>query len=76
MVLRNRLEKKYLLYTHIWQPTFRSCATFLDLDYCHHILAINRLNLAIIILDPTTIISDEPKRRLVGSQKEGDPQIC
>ena len=40
-------------------------SSFLDLAYRHHILAINRLNLANIILDPFYIQPPEPRRLAV-----------
>ncbi len=39
-----------------------TCSTYLGLSYCHHILSVNRLNLAQIILDPTYVEAHEPRR--------------
>jgi hypothetical protein len=36
-------------------PVFCCCSTFMDLAYCHHILAINSLNIANKVLDPIYI---------------------
>ena len=45
-------------------PYYCDCITFLDLAYCHHLLAINRLGLLKISIDPT-YKAPEPPRRLV-----------
>jgi hypothetical protein len=58
-------KKTGMPYSHfirVCGPVFCCCSTFLDLAYCHHILAINRLNLARIILDPSYIQPPEPRR--------------
>ena len=43
-------------------PLYFCCFTFLDLAYCHHILAIMRLELATIVLDPGYIKPGRPKK--------------
>jgi hypothetical protein len=58
-------KKTGMPYSHfirVCGPVFCCCSTFLDLAYYHHILAINRLNLAKIILDPSYIQPPEPRR--------------
>ena len=45
-------------------PYYCDCSTFIDLAYCHHLLAINRLGLSKISIDPL-FIAPEPPRRLV-----------
>jgi len=50
-----------------------SCSTFLDLAYCHHILAINSLNLANIVLDPTYVKKQEARRLEARKTKRGRP---
>ena len=49
-------------------------SSFLDLAYCHHILAINRLNLANIILDPSYIQPPEPRRLAERKINRGRPR--
>ena len=66
-----------LAYSHfirICKPVYCSCSTFLDLAYCQHILAINKLNLANIILDPTFVKAAEPRRLVVRKTKRGRPK--
>ena len=46
----------------------------MDLAYCHHILAINSLNIAKIVLDPTYIKPVEPRRLAVRNTKRGRPK--
>ena len=48
-----------------------SCSTFLDLAYCHHILAINNLDLAKIILHPTYVKQPEPRRLQARKGRKG-----
>ena len=69
-------KKTGMPYSHfirICGPVFCCCSTFLDLAYCHHILAINRLQIADIILDPTYIKPVEPRRLAVRDTKRGRP---
>jgi len=44
------------------------------LPYCHHILAINRLELASIILDQTCLKPVEPRRLFVRKTTKGRPK--
>ena len=46
----------------------------MDLAYCHHILAINSLNIANIVLDPTYIKPVEPRRLAVRNTKRARPK--
>ena len=48
--------------------------TFIDLAYCHHILAINKLELANIILDQTYVKPVEPRRLFVRKTTKGRPK--
>ena len=49
---------------HIFiNPFHCNCRSFWDKSYCHHILAINRLKVASIILYPN-YVEEPPKRRL------------
>ena len=64
----------YSHFIRICNPVFCSCSTYLDLAYCHHILAINKLNLANIILDPTYVKPVEPRRLQVRKTKKGRPR--
>ncbi len=56
-------------FIRICDPVFCCCSTFLDLTYCHHILAINRLQITDIILDSTYIKLVEPNRLAVRNTK-------
>ena len=70
-------KKNGLPYSHfirICGPVFCCCSTFMDLAYCHHILAINSLNIAKIVLDPTYIKPVEPRRLAVRNTKRGRPK--
>jgi len=70
-------KKTGMPYSHfirVCGPVFCCCSTFLDLAYCHHILAINRLNLAKIILDPSYIQPPEPRRLAVRKMNRGRPR--
>ena len=55
-------------------PLYCCCSTFLDLAYCHHILAIMRLELATIVLDPIYIKPPQPRRLAVRNIKRGRPK--
>jgi len=46
----------------------------MDLAYCHHILAINSLDIANIILYPTYIKPVEPRRLAVRNTKRARPK--
>ncbi len=46
----------------------------MDLAYCHHILAINSLNIANIVLDPSYIKPVESRRLAVRNTKRGRPK--
>ena len=55
-------------------PYYCYCSSFWDLAYCEHILAINKLELAKIIIDPF-FKEPEPSRRLVARKsKRGRPK--
>ncbi len=64
-------------YNHlilVYGPVYCCCSTFIDLAYCHHILAINRLELANIILDQTYVKPVEPRRLFVRKTTKGRPK--
>lgn len=63
----------YSHFIRVCNPVMCSCSTFLDLAYCHHILAINYLDLANIILDPTYVKPPEPRRLQARKGKKGRP---
>ena len=50
------------LYKIFLVPYYCTCSYFIDLHYCHHILAVIRLNIAKIILDPTYVPPVEPRK--------------
>ena len=54
-------------------PYYCGCSYFLDLHYCHHILAIIRLNIAKIILDPTYVAPVEPRKLVARVNKRNRP---
>ena len=58
----------YHRYVYI-KPFFCNCKTFWDKSYCHHILAVNRLGIANIILDPNFVPEPEKRRLLVRIMK-------
>jgi len=62
----------YSHFIRVCGPVFCCCSTFLDLAYC--LLAINRLNLAKIILDPSYIQPPEPRRLAVRKMNRGRPR--
>ncbi len=47
---------------------------FIDLHYCNHILAIIKLNIEKIILDPTYVPSVEPRKLVARVNKRNRPQ--
>jgi len=58
----------------IWLvPYYCGCSYFLDLHYCHHILAIIRLNIAKIILDSTYVAPAEPRKLVARVNKRNRP---
>ena len=58
----------------IWLvPYYCCCSYFLDLHYCHHILAIIRLNIAKIILDSTYVAPAEPRKLVARVNKRNRP---
>ena len=42
-------------------PYYCNCPTFLDVAYCHHILALNKFKLANIIIDPMYVEPEKPR---------------
>lgn len=64
----------YSHFIRVCNPVYCSCSTYLDLAYCHHILAINKLNLANIILDPTYVKPVEARRLCVRKTKKSWPR--
>ena len=64
----------YQHYVKIWYPAFCDCYTFLERKYCHHILAINRLNLANIAIDPGYEEPAPARRLVVRKLKQGRPK--
>jgi len=59
-------KQQYCHYIRvIYRPYYCDCSTFLDLAYCHHILAINKLELAKIVLDLTYVHPAEPRRLII-----------
>jgi hypothetical protein len=72
----SKSKKTGLPYSHfirICGPVYCCCSTFVDLAYCHHILAIIKFELADIILDPLYVKPAEP-RRLAVNTKRGRPK--
>jgi hypothetical protein len=65
-------KKRYLV--HICGPVYCCCSTFVDLAYCHHILAIIKFDLANIILDPLYVKPVESRRLAVRNTKRGRPK--
>ena len=62
----SKSKKTGLPYSHfirICGPVYCCCSTFVDLAYCHHILAIIKFELANIILDPLYIRPVEPRKQ-------------
>lgn len=50
-------------------PYHCECSTFIDLAYCHHLLAINRLGVSKIIIDPNYIAPAMPRRLVVRNNR-------
>jgi len=65
------LNYSYLIY--LYNPLFCQCSTFLDRGYCHHILAINILNIANLVIDPSYKAPDPPRRLVARKSKRGRP---
>ena len=57
--------KKNDRYYTIW-PYYCNCSYFINLHYCHHLLALIRLNIAKIILNPN-YVAPAKSRKLVTS---------
>ena len=73
----SKSKKTGLPYSHfirICGPVYCCCSTFVDLAYCHHILAIIKFDLANIILDPLYVKPVEPRRLAVRNTKRGRPK--
>jgi hypothetical protein len=73
----SKSKKTGLPYSHFFRicgPVYCCCSTFVDLAYCHHILAIIKFDLANIILDPLYVKPVEPRRLAVRNTKRGRPK--
>ena len=73
----SKSKKTGLPYSHfirICGPVYCCCSTFVDLAYCHHILAIIKFELVNIILDPLYVKPVEPRRLAVRNTKRGRPK--
>ena len=46
-------DQPHTQFIRLCSPVWCSCSTFINLTYCPHILAINKINLAFMVLDPT-----------------------
>ena len=55
-------------------PAYCPCYTYLDRAYCHHILAINRLEVANIVIDPTFIPATMKRTLVAKRSKRGRPK--
>ena len=54
--------KKNQFYTIWLVPYYRNCSYFIDLHYCHHILALIRLKKAKIILNQNYVAPAESRK--------------